>query len=47
MDLLHVLVDDLESEIFLVPKMVVEGALRDACGGEHGLDAQIVVAMLQ
>ena len=43
----HILVDDLEGEILLVLKMMVERTLRRTRGLEQGLDAQTVVAMLK
>ena len=44
---LHVPVDDLEREVLLVLEVMVEGALRGARRREQGLDAEIVVAVLQ
>jgi hypothetical protein len=43
----HVLVNDLEREVLFVLEMMVERTLRSTRGFEQGLDAQIMVAMLQ
>src|SRR3989337_2039517 len=43
----HILVNDLEREVLFVLEMMVERTLRSTRGVEQGLDAQIVVAMLQ
>ena len=47
MDLRYVGVDDLQRKILLVREVMVEGALGSSRGGEQGLDAQVVVALLQ
>lgn len=43
----HVLPDDLECEVLLVSKVMVEGPLGSTCGREQSLDSQIVEALLQ
>jgi hypothetical protein len=44
---LRILVDDLKREVLFVLEMMIEGALRGTRSRKQGLDAQIVVAMLE
>jgi hypothetical protein len=45
-DLLHVAIDHLEREVFLVPEVMVERPFRRLGRFEQRLDAEIVVALL-
>src|SRR5690606_35967856 len=43
----HVLIDDLQREVLFILKVMVERALRDLRGRQQGLNAQVVVAVLE